>query len=132
MATDDYSGLQAVAENLSDGRPVFPLVAPDRFFDEPEPSEDGPVTSLIGWSVRASKAQRGGMLNLVQWMHEATDAERRVILVLFERFQGRVPGGAVNDMAKTAGTSVETVRVAMKRFSKFFPDAISKRRRRLE
>jgi hypothetical protein len=132
MTNDAVSGLQAMAENVPDGRPVFPLVAPDRYYDEPEASEEGALTALIGWGSRASKVQRCGMLKLVQWIHEAPDAERRVILILFESFQGRVPIGAVNGMAVMAGCSVETVRVAMKRFTKFFPDAISPNRKRCE
>lgn len=129
---DGFSGLQAMAENMPDGRPVFPLVGDDRYFDEPDPEEEGPVTGFLGWGARASAAQRSGMLKLVQWMAEAPDAERRVILVLFERFQGRLPGGAVNDLSETAGTSRETVRVAIKRFAKYFPEAIDKHRRRLQ
>jgi len=129
---ETFGGLQAMAENVPDGRPVFPMVAADRFFDEPEPREDGALTALIGWGSRANKAQRGGMLRLVQWMHEAPDAERRVILILFDSFQGRLPCGAVNSIAGSAGCSVETVRVAMKRFSKYFPDAISKQRHALQ
>ena len=34
MAFDDNDGLRARAENMPDGRPVFPLVDHDRFFDE--------------------------------------------------------------------------------------------------
>lgn len=126
---DGFSGLQAMAENVPDGRPVFPLVAPDRFFDEPEPSEGGALSALLGWGSRADKLKRAGMLKLIQWMHEAPDAERRVILILFSDFQGRVPVGVVNGIAKMAGCSVETVRVAMKRFTKYFPDAISPKRK---
>ena len=132
MAFDDTDGLRAMAENTPDGRPVFPLVERDRFFDEGSPSESGPLTGLIGWSVQASKMQRGGLLRLVQWMQVATDAERRVILILFERFQGRVPCGAVKEISSLAETSGETVRVAMKRFTSFFPDAISPLRRRCD
>jgi len=132
MAFDDTDGLRAMAENTPDGRPVFPLVERDRFFDEGSPSESGPLTGLIGWSVQASKMQRGGLLRLVQWMQVATDAERRVILILFEQFQGRVPCGAVKEISARAETSGETVRVAMKRFTSFFPDAISPLRRRCD
>ncbi len=132
MAFDDKDGLRAMAENVPDGRPVFPLVERDRFFDEGSPSEAGPLTGLIGWSVQASRMQRGGLLRLVQWMQVATDAERRVILILFERFQGRVPCGAVKEISSLADTSGETVRVAMKRFTSFFPDAISPLRRRCD
>ncbi len=132
MAFDDTDGLRAMAENTPDGRPVFPLVERDRFFDEGSPSEAGPLTGLIGWSVQASRMQRGGLLRLVQWMQVATDAERRVILILFDRFQGRVPCGAVKEISALAETSGETVRVAMKRFTSFFPDAISPLRRRCD
>ena len=132
MAFDDKDGLRAMAENTPDGRPVFPLVERDRFFDEGSPSEAGPLTGLIGWSVQASRMQRGGLLRLVQWMQVATDAERRVILILFDRFQGRVTCGAVKEISALAETSGETVRVAMKRFTSFFPDAISPLRRRCD
>ena len=90
------------------------------------------MTCLLTLSARAKKKQLCWIGRLVQWMQEAPDKERRVILILFERYQGRVPMGAVNDMARAAACSVETVRVAMKRFSKFFPDAISKQRHALQ
>lgn len=132
MAYDEFSGLQAMAENVADGRPVFPLVEGDRFFDEPEKDEDGPLTSLLAWSVRVGRKNCGGLSLFFKWMNEAPDAERRVILILFERYQGRLPAGAVADISTLADTTRRTVSTAIRRFSGFFPDAVSKQRRRIE
>jgi len=132
MGYDEFSGLQAMAENVADGRPVFPLVESDRYFDEPDKGEDGPLTGLLAWSVRVGRKNCGGLSLFFKWMNEAPDAERRVILILFERYQGRLPAGAVADIAALAGTTRRTVSTAIGRFSRYFPEAVSKQRRRIE
>lgn len=121
-----------MAENVADGRPVFPMVGRDRFFDEPEKGEDGPLCGLLAWCVRVGRKNCGGLANFFRWMSEAPDAERRVILILFERYQGRLPGGAVADIAALAETSRRTVSTAIGRFAKYFPGAVSEQRRRIE
>lgn len=131
MVTEEFSGLQAMAENVPDPRPGPPFVDVDRYFDEPAPVSDSRLTGLLAWSVKSSAAQRSELLKLVMWCNRSPDAERRVILVLMDRYQGRVPGGAVNDIAKLAGCSREIVRKAINRFTEYFPDAISAQRRRV-
>jgi hypothetical protein len=131
MGNDDaFGGLQAMAENVPDTRPVPPLVGLDRFFDEPEPSDDERIGGMLGWAAKATKEQRGGLVLFAAWCHQAPDAERRVIMNLMERYDGRLPGGAVNDLARQAGVSRERVRLAVNRFASFFPDAVSATRRR--
>lgn len=132
MAYDDFSGLQAMAENIADGRPVFPRVGEDRYFDEPADKEEGSLMGLLGWCVRASRKNCGGLSKFFAWMSAAPDAERRVILILFERYQGRLPAGAVADIASLAGVSRRTVSTAIKRFDGYFPGAVSPDRRKVE
>jgi hypothetical protein len=57
------------------------------------------------------------------------DAERRVILLLMEQYAGRVPMGAVADVAAAASVSRQTVFNAVRRFLSYFPGAISQARR---
>ena len=131
MVNDDaFGGLQAMAENVADTRPVPPFAALDRYFDEPEPAADGRVDGMLGWAAKATKEQRGGLVRFAAWCHQATDAERRVILILMEQYGGRLPRGAVNDIAKLAGVNHHRVAIAVRRFLKFFPDAVSALRRR--
>ena len=131
MVNDDaFGGLQAMAENVADTRPVPPFAALDRYFDEPEPAADSRVDGMLGWAAKATKAQRGGLVRFAAWCHQATDAERRVILILMEQYGGRLPRGAVNDIAKLAGVNHHRVAIAVRRFVKFFPDAVSALRRR--
>jgi hypothetical protein len=61
-------------------------------------------------------------------MHEAPDAERRVILVLMEQYEGRLPRGAVTEIARMAGVRRKRVWFAVNRFAKYFPDAVAKAR----
>ncbi len=132
MGGDDaFGGLQAMAENVADPRPIPPFAALDRYFDEPEPAEDVRVPGMLGWAAKASKTQRGGLVRFAAWCHQAPDAERRVILILMERYDGRLPGGAVNDIAALAGVSRQRASYAIRRFARFFPDAVSATRRRL-
>ena len=55
-----------------------------------------------------------------------------MILTLMRQYEGRLPKGAVTDIAETAGVSRETVRVAVNRFTRYFPEGVSKRRRSLD
>ena len=126
---DDYGELQAMAENVADPGPVAPFVGLDRYFDEPSPSGDGRADGLLGWAARASKAQRGGLCRFAAWCLKATDSERRVIMVFMSRYEGRVPLGAVRDVAAVAGCDRKTVRRAVVRFVRYFPGAISETRR---
>jgi hypothetical protein len=126
---DDFTSPQDVAENISDGRPPPPFAGLDRYFDEPEPSGDGRVGGLLGWAAKASKAQRGGLVDFAAWCAQAPDAERRVILLLMEQYAGRVPMGAVADVAAAASVSRQTVFNAVRRFVSYFPGAISEARR---
>ena len=126
---DDFGELQAMAENVPDPGPVAPFVGLDRYFDEPAPQGDGRAGGLLGWAARAGKAQRGGLVNFAAWCARAPDAERRVIQHLMEQYQGRVPMGAVADVAAAAGVSRMTVFNAIRRFVAFFPGAISETRR---
>jgi hypothetical protein len=87
---------------------------------------------LLGWSARAAKDQRAALLRFTQWCACAPDGERRVILALMSQYGGRVPKGAVNDIALTAGVSRQTVQTAINRFTRYFPDAVSKRRRSVD
>jgi hypothetical protein len=129
MGNDDaFGGLQAMAENVPDKRPIPPLVGLDQYFDEPEPTEDERIGGMLGWAAKATKEQRGALLRLTQWMHEAPDAERRVILILMEQYEGRLPRGAVADIARTAGVQRKRVWFAVSRFAKYFPDAVAKTR----
>jgi len=125
---DDFGALAAMAESVPDTRPVPPFAGVDRFFDEPEPRGDGRAAGLLGWAATARKEQRGALLRLTQWMHEAPDAERRVILILMEQYEGRLPRGAVADIARTAGVQRKRVWFAVSRFAKYFPDAVAKSR----
>ena len=126
---DDFGELQAMAENVADPGPVAPFVGLDRYFDEPTPAADGRVGGLLGWAAKADKAQRGGLVNFAAWCAQAPDAERRVILHLMEQYAGRVPMGAVSDVAAAASVSRQTVFNAIRRFVTFFPGAISEARR---
>ena len=126
---DDFGGLQAMAENVADTGPVAPFVGLDRYFDEPAPAEDGRARGLLGWAARADKAQRGGLERFAGWCARAPDAERRVILLLMEQYAGRVPMGAVADVAAAASVSRQTVFNAIRRFLSYFPGAISQTRR---
>ena len=126
---DDFGELQAMAENVADPGPVAPLVGLDRYFDEPAPAEDGRARGLLGWAARADKAQRGGLVRFAGWCARAPDAERRVILLLMEQYAGRVPMGAVADVAAAAAVSRQTVFNAVRRFVSYFPGAISQTRR---
>ena len=126
---DDLTSPQDVAENISDGRPPPPFAGLDRYFDEPEPSGDGRVGGLLGWAAQADKAQRGGLVNFAAWCAQAPDAERRVILHLMRQYEGRVPMGAVSDVAAAASVTRQTVFNAIRRFVSFFPGAISEARR---
>ncbi len=126
---NDLTSPQDVAENISDGRPPPPFIGLDQFFDEPEPSEDRRARGLLGWAARADKAQRGGLVNFAGWCARAPDAERRVILLLMEQYAGRMPMGAVNDVAAAASVSRQTVFNAIRRFLSYFPGAISDARR---
>jgi len=129
MVNDDAFGvMQAMAETVPDTRPGPPFAGVDRYFDEPEPREDGRAAGLLGWAATARKEQRGALLRLTQWMHEAPDAERRVILILMEQYEGRLPRGAVADIARTAGVQRKRVWFAVNRFAKYFPDAVAKAR----
>jgi len=123
-----FGVMQAMAENVPDTRPVPPFAGVDRFFDEPEPREDGRAAGLFGWAATAPKQQRGALLRLTQWMHEAPDAERRVILILMEQYQGRMPRGAVTEIARMAGVQRKRVWIAVSRFAKHFPEAVGKTR----
>ena len=125
----DFTTPQDVAENLSDGRPPPPFVGLDQYFDEPAPSGDGRVGGLLGWAAHADRAQRGGLVNFAAWCAQAPDAERRVIQLLMEQYAGRVPMGAVCDVAAAATVSRQTVFNAIRRFVSFFPGAISETRR---
>ena len=131
MSDDDFTSPQDVAENISDGRPPPPFAGLDRYFDEPEPSADGRVDGLLGWAARANAAQRGGLAKFAAWCAQAPDAERRVILILMERYEGRLPRFAVGDIAALAGISRRTVCSAIKRFTGYFPGAVSDERRRI-
>ena len=126
---DDLTSPQDLAENLSDGRPPPPFVGLDQYFDEPAPSGDGRTAGLLGWAAHADKAQRGGLVNFAAWCAQAPDAERRVILLLMEQYAGRVPMGAVSDVAAAASVSRQTVFNAIRRFVSFFPGSISEARR---
>ena len=126
---DDFTSPQDVAENMPDGIPPPPFVGLDQYFDEPEPSVDGRADGLLGWAARADKAQRGGLVNFAAWCAQAPDAERRVIQHLMGQYQGRVPMGAVSDVAAAASVSRQTVFNAIRRFVSFFPGAISEARR---
>jgi hypothetical protein len=126
---DDFTSPQDVAENRPDGIPPPPFVGLDRYFDEPAPSDDGRIGGLLGWAAKADKAQRGGLVNFAAWCAQAPDAERRVILHLMEQYQGRVPMGAVSDVAAAALVTRQTVFNAIRRFVSFFPGAISETRR---
>lgn len=126
---DDLTSPQDVAENLSDGRPPPPFVGLDQYFDEPAPPGDGRAGGLLGWAAQADKAQRGGLAKFAAWCAQAPDAERRVILLLMEQYAGRVPMGAVSDVAAAAAVSRQTVFNAIRRFVSFFPGAISEARR---
>jgi hypothetical protein len=114
---------------MPDGFPPPPFVGLDQYFDEPSPAEDTRTGGLLGWAARASKAQRGGLVNFAAWCSRAPDAERRVILHLMRQYEGRVPMGAVADVAAAAGVSRMTVFTAIRRFVSFFPGAISESRR---
>jgi len=122
-------GCNCVLENVVDTRPEPPFAGVDRYFDEPEAAADDRAEGLLGWASRARKDQRLALLRFCQWCACAPDAERRVILLLMRQYEGRVPKGAVADLAAAAGVSRETVRVAMRRFAAHFPDAVSRRRR---
>jgi len=126
---DDLTTPQDVAENMPDGIPPPPFVGLDQYFDEPSPSEDKRADGLLGWAARASKAQRGGLVSFAAWCAQAPDAERRVIQLLMEQYAGRVPMGAVCDVAAAASVSRQTVFNAIRRFVSFFPGAISEARR---
>ena len=126
---DDFGELQAMAEKVADPDPVAPFVGLDQYFDEPAPSGDGRIGGLLGWAAQADKAQRGGLVNFAAWCAQAPDAERRVILHLMEQYQGRVPMGAVSDVAAAASVTRQTVFNAIRRFVSFFPGAISEARR---
>lgn len=129
MGNDDaFGGLQAMAENMPDTRPGPPFAGLDRYFDEPEPREDRRAAGLLGWAATARKEQRCALLRLTQWMHEAPDAERRVILILMEQYEGRLPRGAVTEIARMAGVRRKRVWFAVSRFAKYFPDAVAKAR----
>jgi hypothetical protein len=119
-------------EAVADVRPEPPFAGVDRFFDEPDPAEDGRVRGLLGWSAAAGKDQRTALLRFTQWCACAPDGERRVILTLMSHYEGRLPKGAVTDIAEAAGVSRETVRVAVNRFTRYFPEGVSKRRRSLD
>ncbi len=120
-------------EDLPDPRPVFPLVEPDRFYDEPAVSGKGVLLMrYVCWCAQANKVQRCGLLALTRWICEAPDGERRAVLTIFERFEGRVPLGAVDEIAALVGVSRETVRKALIRFEKFVPGAVSKQRRTMQ
>jgi hypothetical protein len=90
---------------------------------------DGRVGGMLGWAAKADKAQRGGLVNFAAWCAQAPDAERRVILLLMEQYAGRVPMGAVADVAAAASVSRQTVFNAIRRFLSYFPGAISEARR---
>ena len=126
---DDFGELQAMAENVADTGPVAPFVGLDRYFDEPAPADDGRARGLLGWAARADKSQRGGLERFAGWCARAPDAERRVILLLMEQYAGRVPMGAVADVAAAASVSRQTVFNAIRRFLSYFPGAISEARR---
>ena len=126
---DDLTSPQDVAENMPDGIPPPPFVGLDQYFDEPSPSDDKRADGLLGWAARASKAQRGGLVSFAVWCAQAPDAERRVIQLLMEQYAGRVPMGAVCDVAAAASVSRQTVFNAIRRFVSFFPGAISEARR---
>ncbi len=126
---DDLTSPQDVAENISDGRPPPPFAGLDRYFDEPAPADDGRVGGLLGWAAQADKSQRGGLVNFAAWCSQAPDAERRVILHLMRQYAGRLPMGAVADVAAAASVSRQTVFNAIRRFVSFFPGAISETRR---
>ena len=126
---DDFTSPQDVAENMPDGIPPPPFVGLDQYFDEPSTSDDKRADGMLGWAARASKAQRGGLVNFAAWCSRAPDAERRVILHLMRQYEGRVPMGAVADVSAAAGVSRMTVFTAIRRFVSFFPGAISETRR---
>lgn len=129
MGSDDaYGVMRAMAENVPDTRPGPPFAGVDRYFDEPEPREDGRAAGLLGWAATARKEQRGALLRLTQWMHEAPDAERRVILILMGQYEGRLPRGAVSEIARMAGVRRKRVWFAVSRFAKYFPDAVARTR----
>jgi len=115
-------------ENVADTRPEPPFVGVDRYFDEPN-AADGRATGLVGWAATARKDQRAALLRFCQWCACAPDGERRVVLLLMRQYEGRVPKGAVNDLAAEARVSRETVRMALKRFARYCPEAVSSRRR---
>jgi hypothetical protein len=119
-------------EAVADVRPEPPYAGVDQFFDEPAAAEDGRVRGLLVWSAAAGKAQRTALLRFTQWCACAPDGERRVILALMSQYEGRLPKGAVTDIAEAARVSRETVRVAVNRFTRYFPESISKRRRSLD
>ena len=126
---DDFTSPQDVAENMPDGIPPPPFVGLDQYFDEPSPSDDKRAEGMLGWASRASKAQRGGLCRFAEWCLKATDSERRVIMVFMSRYEGRVPLGAVQDVAAVAGCDRKTVQRAVARFVRYFPGAISETRR---
>jgi hypothetical protein len=119
-------------DTVADVRPEPPFAGVDRFFDEPAPAEDGRVRGLLVWSAAAGKDQRAALLRFTQWCACAPDGERRVILALMSQYESRLPKGAVTDIAEAARVSRETVRVAVNRFTRYFPEGISKRRRSLD
>lgn len=119
------------SERVPDDRPGPMFLEPDRYFDEP-PRNDGRVVSMLSWAAQAKKEARNGLLRFAAWMNAAPDGERRAILVLFSRFQGRTPRGAIEECAELAGVHRETVRRAISRFDEAFPDVLPKVRGRSE
>lgn len=115
------------SEDVADTRPGPMFAAPDRYFDEPD--REDRAGGLVRWAARATVEQRKGLLRFSQWMNEAGDGERRAIMVLIDRFQGRVPRGAVVEAARLACVDRKTVQRAIKRFTALFPGAISESRR---
>lgn len=127
----DFTDFQAMVENVPETRPGPMFRGVDRYFDEPEQT-DGRLTGLLGWAAKANEAQRGALFRFTAWCFKARDFERRVIFVLMDRYQGRLPCGAVNDIADLAGVSREAVRIAIKNFSSAFPGCVSESRRKVD
>jgi hypothetical protein len=119
---------KAVVERVPDKRPVPPFKGPDQYFDEPD-VETGKAEGIVKWSVRAKSENRQGLLKFAQWCNEAPDGERRAIMILLGRFQGRTPDGSIEETAKLAHITRRTVSTAIKRFTKYFPGAIATKRK---